>query len=102
MCRNVKNFTDGLQQESQLLYIVRDLCSFFLKLFVSTKSYFVDETKWRGVVKMQEGKAAVQRDLARLEKCADRNLKILDKSEFQAFCLGGNKACSSTGWGPVV
>lgn len=99
MCRNV---TDGLQQESQLLYIVRDLCSLFLKLFVSIRGYFVDETKQRGVVKMQEGKAAIQRDLARLEKWADRNLKILNKSEFQAFHLGGNNPYSSTGWGPVV
>lgn len=58
-----KNITDGLQQESQLLYIVRDLCSLFLKLFVSTR-----DTKWRGMVKMPNGKAAIQRDLTSLEK----------------------------------
>lgn len=51
---------------------------------------------------MQEGKAAIQRDLPRLEKWADRNLKILNKSEFQAFHLGGNNPYSSTGCGPVV
>lgn len=51
-----KNIADGLQQESQLPYIVRDLCSLFLKLFVSTR-----DTKWRGMVKMANGKAGIQR-----------------------------------------
>jgi len=81
MCRNVKNFIDGFQQEFQLLYVVRDLCFLFLNLFVSVRSCFVDEAKRRGVVKKQESKAAIQRDMARLEKCADRNLEILNKSE---------------------
>lgn len=57
---------------------------------MSLRSYFVDETKGRGVVKMQKGKAAIQGDLARLEKWADRILKVLTKSKFQAFHLGGN------------
>lgn len=48
------------------------------------------------------GRAAIQRDLARLEKWSDRNLKILTKSEFQAFHLGGINPCSSTGWRLVV
>lgn len=47
VCRNVKNFTAGLQQESQLVYIVRDLCSLFLNFSISLRSYFVDEKRER-------------------------------------------------------
>lgn len=53
-------------------------------------SSFVDDTKLRGMADTPEGHAAIQRDLDRLEKWADRNL-----TKFKAKC----KSCT---WGGIT
>ena len=51
-------------------------------------SKFVDNTKLREVVSILEGRAAIQKDLDRLEKQAGSNLMKFGKSECKVPCLG--------------
>jgi len=55
-----------------------------------TLSDFADDTDLIGVTDTPEGCAAIQRDLHRLEKWADRNLKHVSKGKCKAPCLGRN------------
>ncbi|GAB0188332.1 hypothetical protein GRJ2_001298500 [Grus japonensis] len=50
----------------------------------------VEETKWGGVADTSEGHAAIQRDLDRLEKWADRNLMKFSKGKCKVLHLGRN------------
>ncbi|KAK4830089.1 hypothetical protein QYF61_008427 [Mycteria americana] len=56
-----------------------------------TLSKFAHDTKLGGEADMPEGCAAIQRDLDRLEKCADRNLMKFNKGTWKVLHLGRNK-----------
>jgi len=55
-----------------------------------TLSTFADDTKLGGVADTPEGHAAIQRDLDRLEKWADRNLIKFHKGKYQVLHLRSN------------
>ncbi|PKU47288.1 rna-directed dna polymerase from mobile element jockey-like [Limosa lapponica baueri] len=55
-----------------------------------TLSKFADDTKLGGGAHMPEGCAGIQRDLDRLEKCADRNLMQFKKGKCKVLHLGRN------------
>ncbi|GAB0179219.1 mitochondrial enolase superfamily member 1 [Grus japonensis] len=55
------------------------------------QSAFADETKLGGVTDMPEDHAAIQRDLNRLEKWADRNLTKFNKGKCNVLHLERNK-----------
>ena len=56
-----------------------------------TLSRFAGDTKLGGVADMPGGHAAIQRDLDRLEKCANRNLMKINKEKCKVLHLGRNK-----------
>ncbi|GAB0179881.1 mitochondrial enolase superfamily member 1 [Grus japonensis] len=55
-----------------------------------TLSKFAEASKLGGVADMPEGCAAIQRDLSRLEKWADRNLMKFNKRKCKVLHLGRN------------
>ena len=57
---------------------------------VCTLGKFADSTKLGGVADAPEGHAAIQRDLDRLEKWADRNLMQYNKGKYKVLHLGRN------------
>ncbi|PKU32327.1 rna-directed dna polymerase from mobile element jockey-like [Limosa lapponica baueri] len=54
-------------------------------------SKFANDTKQGEVVGMPEGHAAIQRNLKRLEKWADKNLMKLNKEKCKVTCTWGGK-----------
>ncbi|KAK4832441.1 hypothetical protein QYF61_023165 [Mycteria americana] len=57
-----------------------------------TLSKFADGTKRIGVTDTPEGCAAIQRDLNRLEKWADKNLMKFNKEKLKVLHLGSNNS----------
>ena len=51
---------------------------------------FAHDTTLEGVADMPQGRAAIQRDVDRLEKWADRNLMKCKKEKFKVLPLGRN------------
>ena len=64
-------------------------------------SKFADDTKLGGVADTPEGCVAIQRDVDRLEKWADRNLMKFNEGKCKVCTWGRTTPCISTCWGPI-
>lgn len=63
-----------------------------------THMKFTDNTKPDGAVNIQKGSATIQKELDRLEECADRNFIKFIKGKHKVLHLRQSSQCSSTGW----
>ncbi|KAK4824554.1 LOW QUALITY PROTEIN: hypothetical protein QYF61_016158 [Mycteria americana] len=109
MVRWIENWLNGLAQRVMIISVksswrpitngVPRVCPVLFNIFVNdrddgaecTLSKFADVTKLGGVADTPEGCAAIQRDLNKLEKWADRNLMKLNKETYKVLSLGRNK-----------
>jgi len=69
-------------------------------VYPHTVNKFADDTKLGGVANAPEGHAAIQKDLKRLEKWADKNLMKFNKGMCKVLHLWQNKS-TRTCYGPA-
>ena len=66
---------------------------------------FPDDTKLEGAIDTREGRAAIQRDLDRLEEWVNRNPTKFYRNKCNILCLGGKNppaVIQAGGWGAAL